>query len=64
MRPRSSYNVSPPKAIISRSHPGKAKGFIQDAFGNSTTIVEAGGAGESRIPLHLYITFKSIIRAD
>ncbi|XP_070774611.1 inositol monophosphatase 3 [Enoplosus armatus] len=45
MRPRSSYSVSPPKVIVSRSHSGKVKGFIQEAFGNSTTIIEAGGAG-------------------
>lgn len=46
MRARSSYSVSTPKAIVSRSHSGKVKSFVQDAFGNSTTIIEAGGAGE------------------
>ncbi|KAM9844900.1 inositol monophosphatase 3 [Aulostomus maculatus] len=45
MRPRSSYSVNPPKVIVSRSHSGKVKSYIQDAFGNSTAIVEAGGAG-------------------
>lgn len=45
MRPRSSYSASPPKVIVSRSHSGKVKSYIQDAFGNSTTIIEAGGAG-------------------
>ncbi|XP_077580635.1 inositol monophosphatase 3 [Stigmatopora nigra] len=45
MTPRSSYSVSPPKVIVSRSHSGKVKGFIHDAFGNSTTIIQAGGAG-------------------
>ncbi|KAI4793464.1 hypothetical protein KUCAC02_019184 [Chaenocephalus aceratus] len=45
MRARSSYSVSTPKAIVSRSHSGKVKSFVQDAFGNSTTIIEAGGAG-------------------
>uniref|UniRef100_UPI003AACEAA3 inositol monophosphatase 3 isoform X1 n=1 Tax=Centroberyx gerrardi TaxID=166262 RepID=UPI003AACEAA3 len=45
MRPRSSYSVSPPKVIVSRSHAGKAQNYIQDAFGNSTTIIPAGGAG-------------------
>ncbi|XP_077392976.1 inositol monophosphatase 3 isoform X2 [Festucalex cinctus] len=45
MTPRSSYSVSPPKVIVSRSHSGKVKHFIHDAFGNSTTIIEAGGAG-------------------
>ncbi|XP_040000641.1 inositol monophosphatase 3 isoform X2 [Xiphias gladius] len=45
MRPRSSYSVSPPNVIVSRSHSGKVKSYIHDAFGNSTTITEAGGAG-------------------
>ncbi|XP_068558036.1 inositol monophosphatase 3 [Cebidichthys violaceus] len=45
MRPRPSYSVSPPKAIVSRSHSGKVKSFVQDAFGNGTTIIGAGGAG-------------------
>ncbi|XP_072219796.1 inositol monophosphatase 3 [Leuresthes tenuis] len=44
MRPRSSYSVSPPKVIVSRSHSGEVKDFIHKAFGNST-IVQAGGAG-------------------
>lgn len=46
MRPRSSYSVSPPKVIVSRSHSGKVTSFIQGAFGNTTTIIAAGGAGE------------------
>lgn len=45
MRARPSYSVSPPKVIVSRSHSGKVKSYIQDAFGNSTTIIGAGGAG-------------------
>uniref|UniRef100_A0A3Q4C0A9 inositol-phosphate phosphatase n=1 Tax=Mola mola TaxID=94237 RepID=A0A3Q4C0A9_MOLML len=45
MRPRSSYTISPPKVIISRSHSGKVTSYIQGAFGNSTTIIPAGGAG-------------------
>ncbi|XP_069581888.1 inositol monophosphatase 3 [Brachyistius frenatus] len=45
MRPRSSYSISPAKVIVSRSHSGQVKHFIREAFGNSTTIVEAGGAG-------------------
>ncbi|XP_070701775.1 inositol monophosphatase 3 [Pempheris klunzingeri] len=45
MHRRASYNVSPPKVIVSRSHSGKVKNFLLDAFGNSTTIIEAGGAG-------------------
>ncbi|XP_073347669.1 inositol monophosphatase 3 [Pagrus major] len=45
MHRRSSYSVNPPKVIVSRSHSGKVKSYIQDAFGNSTTVIEAGGAG-------------------
>ncbi|XP_026169036.1 inositol monophosphatase 3 [Mastacembelus armatus] len=45
MHPRRSYSVSPPKVIVSRSHSGKVKSYIHDAFGNNTTIIEAGGAG-------------------
>lgn len=45
MRSRSSYSAPPSKVIVSRSHSGKVKGFIRDAFGNSTTTIEAGGAG-------------------
>ncbi|KAG7257842.1 hypothetical protein CRUP_024992 [Coryphaenoides rupestris] len=45
VRSRASYSSSPPKVIVSRSHAGKVKGFIQDAFGNTTTITPAGGAG-------------------
>lgn len=46
MQARSSYSVSPPKVIVSRSHSGKVTSYIQGAFGNTTTIVPAGGAGE------------------
>ncbi|KAL6104787.1 bpnt2 [Pungitius sinensis] len=45
MSPRPSYSVSPPKTIVSRSHSGQVRSFVQEAFGNSTTIIEAGGAG-------------------
>ncbi|XP_062260213.1 inositol monophosphatase 3 [Platichthys flesus] len=45
MHPRSSYSISPPSVIVSRSHSGQVKNYIHDAFGNSTTITEAGGAG-------------------
>ncbi|XP_035526438.1 inositol monophosphatase 3 isoform X2 [Morone saxatilis] len=45
MHARSSYSVNPPKVIVSRSHAGKVKGFVQDAFGNGTTVIGAGGAG-------------------
>ena len=51
MRPRSSYSVSPPKVIVSRSHSGEVKNFIHKAFGNGT-IVQAGGAGKWRTLLH------------
>lgn len=60
MHSRSSYSVNPPKVIVSRSHSGKVKSYIQDAFGNSTTVIEAGGAGEWRTFEHRYITCKSI----
>ncbi|XP_026887674.2 inositol monophosphatase 3 [Electrophorus electricus] len=43
--PRGSYNANNPKVIVSRSHSGKVKGFIQQAFGNNTEIIPAGGAG-------------------
>ncbi|KAL7842036.1 hypothetical protein SRHO_G00237250 [Serrasalmus rhombeus] len=42
---RDSYNANNPKVIVSRSHAGKVKSFIQQAFGNSTEIIPAGGAG-------------------
>ncbi|KAG7221020.1 hypothetical protein INR49_031191 [Caranx melampygus] len=45
VNPRSSYNISPPSVIVSRSHSGKVRNYIHDAFGNSTIITEAGGAG-------------------
>ncbi|KAM6948989.1 inositol monophosphatase 3 [Aplochiton taeniatus] len=45
VKPRASYNTSPPRVIVSRSHAGEVKGFIEGAFGNTTTIIPAGGAG-------------------
>ncbi|XP_076601116.1 inositol monophosphatase 3 [Chaetodon auriga] len=45
MRPRSSYSGSHPKVIVSRSHSGQVKGYVHSAFGNSTVVMEAGGAG-------------------
>ncbi|CAL8347921.1 unnamed protein product [Merluccius merluccius] len=42
---RSSYSLSPPTVIVSRSHAGRVRSFIQGAFGNATTITPAGGAG-------------------
>uniref|UniRef100_A0A9J8AT03 inositol-phosphate phosphatase n=1 Tax=Cyprinus carpio carpio TaxID=630221 RepID=A0A9J8AT03_CYPCA len=43
--PRASYNTNFPKVIVSRSHSGKVKSFVQVAFGNNTEIIPAGGAG-------------------
>ncbi|XP_029110417.1 inositol monophosphatase 3-like [Scleropages formosus] len=43
--PRSSYNAKSPSVIVSRSHAGKVKGYIDSAFGNNTVIIQAGGAG-------------------
>lgn len=45
LKPRTSYNPSSPRVIVSRSHAGKVKGFIEEAFGNNTVIIPAGGAG-------------------
>lgn len=45
VHPRSSYSTSSPKVIISRSHSGPAKNYVHEAFGNGTTIIQAGGAG-------------------
>ncbi|XP_047223938.1 inositol monophosphatase 3 isoform X1 [Girardinichthys multiradiatus] len=45
MASRSDYNVNPPKVIVSRSHSGEVTNFLHTAFGNSTTIIPAGGAG-------------------
>ncbi|MEQ2185370.1 hypothetical protein GOODEAATRI_017523, partial [Goodea atripinnis] len=41
----SDYSVNPPKVIVSRSHSGEVTNFLHTAFGNSTTIIPAGGAG-------------------
>lgn len=49
MRPRSSYSVSPPRVTVSRSHSGQVTSYVQSAFGNSTTIIPAGGAGELKV---------------
>lgn len=49
MEPRSDYSVNTPKVIVSRSHSGKVTSYIKKAFGNSTNIIPAGGAGEQRI---------------
>ncbi|XP_013859884.1 inositol monophosphatase 3 [Austrofundulus limnaeus] len=44
LQARSSYSISPPRVIVSRSHSGEVKQFTQKAFGN-TSIIVAGGAG-------------------
>ncbi|XP_048867443.1 inositol monophosphatase 3 isoform X2 [Brienomyrus brachyistius] len=45
VKPRDSYNEKSPRVIVSRSHAGKVKGFVEAAFGNNTVIFPAGGAG-------------------
>ncbi|MBN3304751.1 IMPA3 monophosphatase, partial [Amia calva] len=45
VKARASYNEKSPKVIVSLSHAGKVKPFIQEAFGNDTGIIAAGGAG-------------------
>ncbi|XP_029477132.1 inositol monophosphatase 3 [Oncorhynchus nerka] len=45
LKPRTSYNMNSPKVIVSKSHAGKVKGFIEEAFGTTTVILPAGGAG-------------------
>lgn len=57
MEHRSSYNLNSPKVIVSRSHSGEVKNFLHSAFGNSTTIIPAGGAGEQIMlcPFHFGI---------
>ncbi|KAM9323261.1 inositol monophosphatase 3 [Pholidichthys leucotaenia] len=50
MHQRSFYNPNPKRVIVSRSHAGKVRSFIQRAFGN-TTVIEAGGAGYKTLSL-------------
>ncbi|XP_030630083.1 inositol monophosphatase 3 [Chanos chanos] len=45
VKPRASYSSSAPKFIVSRSHAGKVKSFVHEAFGNNTEVTPAGGAG-------------------
>ncbi|XP_043930171.1 Golgi-resident adenosine 3',5'-bisphosphate 3'-phosphatase [Protopterus annectens] len=42
---RSSYSENPLKVTVSRSHEGEGRKVTQQAFGNSTVIIAAGGAG-------------------
>uniref|UniRef100_A0A8C8C676 Uncharacterized protein n=1 Tax=Oncorhynchus tshawytscha TaxID=74940 RepID=A0A8C8C676_ONCTS len=36
LKPRTSYNMNSPKVIVSKSHAGKVKGFIEEAFGTTS----------------------------
>ncbi|KAF7647405.1 hypothetical protein LDENG_00172850 [Lucifuga dentata] len=45
VRPRLSYSINPPKVIVSRSHSGAVRSYVEEAFGSNTSIIEAGGAG-------------------
>ncbi|KAL4624700.1 inositol monophosphatase 3-like [Arapaima gigas] len=45
IKPREKYSKESPHVIVSRSHAGKVKVFVEAAFGNNTVIVPAGGAG-------------------
>lgn len=64
VRARSSYSTTPPKVIISRSHSGQVKNFVHDAFGNSTTIIKAGGAGYKVLSLLDLPSGESMDQAD
>uniref|UniRef100_A0A8C6V1T9 inositol-phosphate phosphatase n=1 Tax=Neogobius melanostomus TaxID=47308 RepID=A0A8C6V1T9_9GOBI len=61
---RSSYSTTPPKVIISRSHSGQVKSYVHEAFGNSTTIVQAGGAGYKVLSLLDLPAGESMDQAD
>lgn len=61
---RSSYSITPPKVIISRSHSGQVKSFVHDAFGNNTTTIEAGGAGYKVLSLLNLPSDESMDQAD
>ncbi|XP_067109384.1 inositol monophosphatase 3 [Osmerus mordax] len=45
LKPRSSYSSTPPRVIVSRSHSGDVRAFVENSFGNNTVIIPAGGAG-------------------
>lgn len=61
---RSSYSSTPQKVIISRSHSGQVNTFVHDAFGNSTTVVQAGGAGFKVLSLLDIPAWESSDQAD
>lgn len=64
VRARSSYSTTPPKVIISRSHSGHVNTYVHDAFGNSTTVVQAGGAGFKVLSLLDIPAWESTDQAD
>lgn len=61
---RSSYSTTPPKVIISRSHSGQVRSYVHEAFGNSTKIIEAGGAGYKVLALLDLPAEESMDQAD
>ncbi|KAJ0011929.1 hypothetical protein NQD34_012904 [Periophthalmus magnuspinnatus] len=59
---RSSYSITPPVVVISRSHSGHVNNYVHKAFGNSTTVVQAGGAGnDTNIYFYLFHSFFSSV---
>lgn len=61
---RSSYSTTPQKVIISRSHSGQVNTYVHEAFGNSTTVVQAGGAGFKVLSLLDIPAWESTDQAD
>lgn len=61
---RLSYSTTPPKVIISRSHSGEVKRYVHEAFGNSTTVIPAGGAGYKVLSLLDRSADESMDQAD
>lgn len=61
---RSSYSTTPPNVIISRSHSGQVNSFVHEAFGNSTTTIQAGGAGYKVLSLLDLPAGESMDQAD
>lgn len=61
---RSSYSTTPSKVIISRSHSGQVNSFVHGAFGNSTTTIQAGGAGYKVLSLLDFPAGESMDQAD
>ncbi|XP_033838208.1 inositol monophosphatase 3 [Periophthalmus magnuspinnatus] len=61
---RSSYSITPPVVVISRSHSGHVNNYVHKAFGNSTTVVQAGGAGYKVLSLLDLHMGESMAQAD